>query len=108
MAWNSFFEFKTFKQQIEKYILNEIRLWEEEFINNKKNGRIIERKPYAILFKIEIYNKIREIYHCDEPYPHDTSELMGIKIGVDKDQYSRGAHIFGKKEYLKLAGEGLI
>ncbi|HDK42493.1 MAG TPA: hypothetical protein ENG87_03880 [Candidatus Pacearchaeota archaeon] len=105
MVWDSFFEFETFKQQIEKYVINEIRLWEEEFINQRKMGKITDKKPYAILFKVEIYNKIREIYSCDIPFPHDTPKLFGIIIGIDKNPYSRGAHIFNKKEYLKLIEE---
>ena len=91
MKISTHFQFISEKEQIENEILRLKRSWEESMNQNKfwnnKYPHNFQRKitlAYGIFVSIEIYNKIREIYHCDIPIPQDTPELFGLKIRVMK------------------------
>ena len=113
------FEFKTEKKQIENEILSLKKSWENSLIEtkewNKKYEKYGEKKdlnsPYGILVSIEIYNKIREIYFCNIPFPHNTKELFDLKVKILKGKNEAEIMIVDKKtfdEIDKLAGENLI
>ncbi len=102
------FEFKTFKQQIESEILRAINSWKEDL--NEEQKKDPNEQPYAVLFKVELYNKIREIYLCNIPIPIDTPELFGMKIGILTKEEWRPFYLVNQSYYekYKLAGEDLI
>jgi len=110
MKINTSFEFKTPKEQIEGEILNLKRLWARSLVGtkewNRKNEKYGEKpkklpQAYGILVTLQIYNQIREIYLCNNPFPHDTDDLFGLKVGilkkgegeiymVDKENFEKG------------------
>ena len=95
------FELKSFKQQIEREILRLLESWNKDLDEDEKNDP--EKKAYGLLFKVELYNKIREIYSCEIPFPQDTPELFGLKVGILKENNWRPLYIVNKEAHKKYA-----
>lgn len=103
------FKFITPKKQIEEEILNLKKCWEEHLEEDKRWNKEYEKygekkelfQAYGILVSIKIYNAIREIYHCNIPYPHDTKKLYGLEIGILKRNREAQIMIVDKKKFKK-------
>ena len=102
------FKFQTPKEQIETEVLILKKSWDEAMSErkewNKKYGKYPDaqqksiEKAYGILVSFKIYNQIRSIYLCDHPFPHDTKDLFGLKVGIMKGNEAE-IMIVDKKEF---------
>ena len=102
------FKFKTYKEQIEKECFRLKRSWEEERrneINSKYRTPKDPGEPYGFVVSMKIYNIIREIYLSDFPFPQDTKEILGLKIGILKKREESEIIIVNKEIFLKLTGD---
>ena len=96
------FEFKTFEQQIREVILRSKKLWIEDLTKEEKKDP--EKLPYAVLVKIDLYNKIREIFCNPHIIGMDTPNLYGLRIGILNENESRPFYLVDREYYKRLKG----
>jgi len=90
------FEFVSYEKQITDEIFRARKSWIEDLTPEQKDDP--NEQPYALLVKIELYNKIREIF-CRSTMPIDTPEIFGLIIGILDESKWRPFYLVNKGYY---------